>query len=59
MQIIGEPIGAVEVKVNIRTSSVDNLVHRVLSYLSIRSEREGRVEENLENEPGCSVECDT
>ena len=44
---------------HIRTSSVDNLVHKVLSYLSIRSEREGLVREKLENEPGCSVECDT
>ena len=44
---------------HIRTSSVDNLVRRVLSYLPIQSEREGGVEENLENEPGCSVECDT
>ena len=46
MQFIGEP------------SSVENLVPRVLSYLSLHSEREVRVGENLENEPGCSVQCD-
>ena len=60
----GEPIGAVEVKVLTSQTHTYKLGRQPRSQGSLLSvhterEREGRVREKLQNEPGCSVECDT